>query len=53
MNQLKVGYETSEPGYESSGYEMSMGMKRPDTLEGDPMALSCESRRFVSSLMST
>ena len=28
MNRLKVGYETSEPGYESSGYETSMGTKR-------------------------
>ena len=24
----RVGYETSKPGYESSGYERSMGTKR-------------------------
>ena len=27
----RVGYEMSEPGYESSGYERSMGTKRLDT----------------------
>ena len=30
-NWSKSGYETSEPGYESSGYERSMGTKRLDT----------------------
>ena len=28
----ECGYETSKPGYESSGYERSMGTKRLDTL---------------------
>ena len=28
----RVGYEMSEPGYESSGYERSMGTKRLDTV---------------------
>ena len=28
------GYETSKPGYESSGYEKSMGTKRLVTLWG-------------------
>ena len=28
----KFGYETSKPGYESSGYEKSMGTKRLVTL---------------------
>ena len=27
-----VGYEMSEPGYESSGYERSMGTKRLNTI---------------------
>ena len=27
----ECGYETSKPGYESSGYERSMGTKRLDT----------------------
>ena len=27
----ECGYETSKPGYESSGYETSMGTKRLDT----------------------
>ena len=26
---IESGYEMSEPGYESSGYERSMGTKRP------------------------
>ena len=29
----RVGYEMSEPGYESSGYERSMGTKRLENLE--------------------
>ena len=28
----RVGYEMSEPGHESSGYERSMGTKRLDTV---------------------
>ena len=30
----RVGYKMSEPGYESSGYERSMGPKRLDTVQG-------------------
>ena len=29
----ECGYETSKPGYESSGYERSMGTKRLDTIK--------------------
>ena len=32
----ECGYETSKPGYESSGYERSMGTKRLDTFAGVP-----------------
>ena len=32
----ECGYETSKLGYESSGYERSMGTKRLDTRTKDP-----------------
>ena len=31
MKLAECGYETSKPGYESSGYERTMGTKRLDT----------------------
>ena len=31
-NHLSVGYEYLNFGYESSGYEMSVGTKRPDSV---------------------
>ena len=34
---IESGYELSEPVYESSGYERSMGTKRLDTQNEDPI----------------
>ena len=34
----ECGYETSKPGYESSGYETTMGTKRLDTHETTPLS---------------
>ena len=43
MKLAECGYETSKPGYESSGYERSMGTKRLDTrFKHESMSSKCE-----------